>query len=303
VSEPAILVEGLVKEYGTKRAVDGVSFSVSRGEVFALLGPNGAGKTTTVEILEGYRGSDGGLARVLGLDPAVNGGALKPRIGVMLQDSGLYLTIRPREALNLFGSFYPHPRSSAELLELVGLKDEVTPYRRLSGGQKKRLALALALVGSPEVLFLDEPTSGLDPQARRATWDIVSSLRAEGTAVLLTTHYLEEAERLADAVAILDRGHVLAKGSPATLMQREQTIVRLSTREHVDTELLLTLPSARSVHFDDGAHLIDTSDASALLVEVTALLHDRGIPIVELRVGASSLDDVFLALTGREVRE
>jgi ABC-2 type transport system ATP-binding protein len=302
--EPALRVEGLVKRYGSTRAVDGISFAVDRASVFALLGPNGAGKTTTVEILEGFRVRDDGVVRVLGLDPAQDAAELKARMGVMLQDSGLYLTIRPREALELFARFYPGPRPVPELLRLVGLEEAAnTPYRRLSGGQKKRLALALALVGAPEVVFLDEPTAGLDPQARRATWEIIASLRAEGATVLLTTHYLEEAERLADAVAIMDRGRILAVGSPAELMQREQTVVRLRTREPTRLQDLSELPHASSTRQEDGTYLLETGDARALLVEITTLLRDRGIEAIELRVGASSLDDVFLELTGREVRE
>lgn len=297
-------MEGLVKRYGRTPAVDGISFSVERGHIFALLGPNGAGKTTTVEILEGFRRPDAGSARVLGLDPARAGGDLKARIGVMLQDSGLYLAIRPREALELFGRFYPHPRAPEDLLRLVGLHDAAnTPYRRLSGGQKKRLGLALALVGNPEVLFLDEPTASLDPQARRTTWDIIGDLRAAGTAILLTTHYLEEAERLADTAAIMDRGRIVAQGAPQALVQRDVTTVRLRTRRPADVGCLRELPHAGTVRTEDGGYLVETGDAPALLVEIATLLRDRDVGIVELRVGAGSLDEVFLQLTGREVRE
>jgi ABC-2 type transport system ATP-binding protein len=225
-------------------------------------------------------------------------------MGVMLQDSSLYLTIRPREALALFASFYPDPRPPAELMKLVGLEEAAgTPYRRLSGGQKRRLALALALVGNPQVLFLDEPTVGLDPQARRATWDIISSVRSEGTAILLTTHYLEEAERLADVVAIMDHGKLIAEGAPQALVQRNDTVVRLRTRRPVETRCLAELPHASAAHAEDGSYIIETTDAPALLVEIAASLRDQGVQIVELRVGAGSLDEVFLELTGREARE
>src|SRR5687767_2416396 len=189
-SDPAVVVAGLVKTYGATRAVAGLDFTVGAGEVFALLGPNGAGKTTTVEILEGYRAPSGGLVRVLGLDPIGDASRLKPRIGVMLQDGGVAPSMRPLEALELYASFYAAPISPRELLRLVGLEDaERTRYRALSGGQKQRLSLALALVGRPELVFLDEPTAGMDPQARRATWEIVRSLKRDGVTVLLTTHF------------------------------------------------------------------------------------------------------------------
>ncbi|HLJ80766.1 MAG TPA: ABC transporter ATP-binding protein, partial [Ktedonobacterales bacterium] len=200
----AITVEGLTKRYGEKDAVHEVSFSVARGEIFALLGPNGAGKTTTVEILEGYRAADGGSARVLGLDPLRDGQKLKPRIGVMLQQDGVYPDLRPPEVLGLFAQFFMAPEDPEELLRLVGLTEAAkTRCRQLSGGQKRRLALALALVGRPELVFLDEPTTGMDPQARRATWDIILKLKERGATILLTTHFMDEAERLADRIAIL----------------------------------------------------------------------------------------------------
>ncbi len=216
--EPAIVVQGLTKRYDGRPAVDDLSFQVGRGELFALLGPNGAGKTTTVEILEGYRTPDDGRVRVLGLEPAREGAKLKPRMGLMLQDGGVYPAIRPLEALRLFASFYANPADPVELLGMVGLEDAArTRYRQLSGGQKQRLSLALALIGRPELVFLDEPTASMDPQARRATWEIVRRLQAEAVTVLLTTHFMEEAERLADRVAILHRGRLVALDSPAAL--------------------------------------------------------------------------------------
>ena len=298
--QPAIVVEGLVKQYGPRRAVDGLSFTVQGGEVFALLGPNGAGKTTTVEILEGYRRADGGTVRVLGMDPATSGSSLRQHSGVMLQDPGLYLAITPREALDLFSHFYDNPRRTDELLQLVGLEDsDRTRYRRLSGGQKKRLGLALALVGKPSVLFLDEPTAGLDPQARRTTWEIVAELEREGVAVLLTTHYLEEAERLARRVAIIDRGRLVALGTPQELIHAEGTRVHLRTTEPVDPAVLLGLPSARGVRQEDRGYVLETADAPALLVEVTGRMRDLGTDILELRVG-QGLEDLFLDLTTGE---
>jgi len=300
---PAIVVEGLVKSYGARRAVDSLSFQVCPGEIFALLGPNGAGKTTTVEILEGYRKADAGRVRVLGMDPRADGKQLHLRIGVMLQEAGLYPAITPREALDLFARFYPRPRDRNDLLDLVGLTDSgASHYRRLSGGQKQRLALALALVGRPELVFLDEPTAGLDPQARRATWDIVSALRNERVTVVLTTHYLEEAERLADRVAIVDHGRLVALDTPAALVRSDSSIVRLRTAGVVSLEGLASLPSARNVREDgNGAYTFETDDASELLAEITSWLRDRGVLATELRVGRESLEDVFLHLTGMEV--
>jgi ABC-2 type transport system ATP-binding protein len=303
--DAAIQVDGLVKRYGSLPAVDGLSFDVQRGEIFALLGPNGAGKSTTVEILEGYRARDGGTVRVLGLDPIADAARLKARIGVMLQESGLYLTITPREALHLFAKFYPHPNDPDETLALVGLADVATTrYRRLSGGQKQRLSLGLALIGRPELVFLDEATAGMDPQARRTTWNMIRSLRDVGVTVLFTTHYLEEAERLADRVAIIDAGRLIKLGSPSDLAGVEAGGVRLRAAAPIDLRILRELPSVTEVRHDgDGLFELETRDAPQLLVEVTARLRDEGIPILELRVGSGSLEELFLRLTGEGLRE
>ena len=299
---PAIAAESIVKSYGSRRAVAGISFLVRAGEIFALLGPNGAGKTTTVEMLEGYRRPDTGQVRVLGLDPLREARRLTPRMGVMLQEGGLYPSITPREALELFSRFYPHPRRPDELLVQVGLEEAAgTRYRRLSGGQKQRLALALALIGRPEIVFLDEPTAGMDPQARRTTWATVFGLRDAGVTVMLTTHYLEEAERLADRVAIIDRGRLVALGTPAELISGDTSTVRLRTVSPVDVPVLRALPSATGADPDGrNTYLLQTRDAPALLAEVTAALRERGIGITERRVGFGSLEDVFLQLTDVE---
>jgi ABC-2 type transport system ATP-binding protein len=212
----AVEVDGLVKRYGETVACDGVSFVVRAGTVLALLGPNGAGKTTTVETCEGFRTPDAGTVRVLGLDPTRDHATLVPRIGVMLQSGGVYPGATPVEMLRLYAAFYPDPIRAEELLQRLGLPP-YTRYRRLSGGQQQRLSLALALVGRPEVVFLDEPTAGLDPQARHATWDLVRELRTGGATVVLTTHFMDEAEALADDVVIVDRGRVVAAGTPAEL--------------------------------------------------------------------------------------
>jgi ABC-2 type transport system ATP-binding protein len=215
---PALAVAGLVKRYGTLTAVEGLSFQAARGAVTALLGPNGAGKTTTIEICEGYRRPDGGEVRVLGRDPWHDATDLKPSVGVMLQTGGVYPGARALEMLRLVASFAADPLDPVALLDRVGLTRVArTPFKRLSGGEQQRLKLAMAIVGRPELVFLDEPTAGLDPQARRATWSLIEELRAAGLTVILTTHYLEEAERLADHVVIVDRGHVVADGPPGEL--------------------------------------------------------------------------------------
>lgn len=303
-SAPAIRVAKLTKRYGSRVAVANLSFDVARGEVFALLGPNGAGKTTTIEIIEGYRRADEGDVQILGLAVGRDTGEVRRQIGVMLQSNGLYPAITPLEALRLFATFYPRHRDPGELLRLVGLEDAAaTRFRRLSGGQKQRLSLALALVGYPAVVFLDEPTAGLDPQARRMTWDIVRALQSEGVTVLLTTHYLEEAERLADRVAIIDEGKLVALDSPAALIEGDTSIVRLRTAAPVPIDSLRRLPSVQSALEEDGIYTVGTCDAPALLVEVTTALRESGVPIVDLRVGGGSLEDVFLQLTGKTYRE
>ncbi len=219
VAEPAVVVDGLVKRYGSRTVLDGVSLTIDRGEVVALLGPNGAGKTTTVEIVEGYRTGDGGHVRVLGIDPASGGRALRARVGLMLQDGGVDRRARPRETLEQYAAFHAGPRDPDELLRLLGLETVArTAYRRLSGGERQRLGLAMALVGRPEVVILDEPTAGMDPEARAATRRIIGELRADGAAILMTSHDLVDVERLADRIAVLVDGRIVATGTPASLM-------------------------------------------------------------------------------------
>ena len=307
-SEMAIVVERLVKSYGSKAAVRELTFSVARGEIFALLGPNGAGKTTTVEILEGYRAADSGVTKVLGLDPRRDGARLRPRIGVMLQQDGAYNYLTARELLTLFANFYSAPEDPDRLLQVVGLTDSAgTRCRQLSGGQKRRLSLALALVGRPELIFLDEPTTGMDPQARRATWEMLRELRDRGSTLLLTTHFMDEAERLADRIAIMDHGELLALDTPAGLTREQSTTtteVRFTAPGAVDVAALGKLPGARIARSDaPGSYVIETGDAAALLVELTKALRAAGITLSELRVGHNSLEDVFLQLTGKDMRE
>jgi ABC-2 type transport system ATP-binding protein len=277
---PAIEVRDLHKRYGEYEAVRGIDIEVRRGEVFGLLGPNGAGKTTTVEILEGYRARDGGEVSVLGYDPARRQIELRRRIGIVLQAGGIYSHVTPREALRHWASFYPHPREVEEVLELAGLAEKAdVRSRRLSGGQLRRLDFALALVGDPELIFLDEPTTGFDPEARRAAWETIRSLRALGKTILLTTHYLDEAQALADRVAIVKEGRVLAIGPP-----RELGVGASHYRV--------------AYRGPDGAVVErETDDPTALLHELTAAALARGERLEELAVGRPSLEDVYLELT------
>ncbi len=302
----AIVVDHFSKSYGSARVVDDVQFTVKRGEVFALLGPNGAGKTTTVETLEGYRVPDKGTVRVLGYDPIRNAHALKPLIGVMLQQDGLYPALTAREVLHLFAGYYQHPQHVDALLERVGLSSVAkTRCRRLSGGQKRRLALAVALIGNPSLVFLDEPTAGMDPQARLATWEIVRDLKRNGCTILLTTHLMDEAERLADRVAIIDHGRLIALDTPANMTGKQNaTIVRFVAPSGLDTAQLAALPSAQNIdEVRPGSYVMESENVPALLAELTAWMRDHNTLLTELRVGHGSLEDLFLRLTGSEVRE
>ncbi len=301
----AVVVRDLVKRYGERVAVDGLSFAIQHKEIFALLGPNGAGKTTTIEILEGYRKADGGEVRVLGLDPQRDGAELRTRIGVMLQSGGIYPTVTPIEFLDLLSHFYEDSEDPRELIHLVGLDDVArVRYRQLSGGQQRRLALAAALVGKPELLFLDEPTTGMDPQARRLTWSLISSLRERGITVLLTTHFMEEAERLADRVAIIDNGRLVALASPRELTQAETDEVQFTAPAGLDLVALRALPCALDAReTQPGQYVIRTKRPADLLAELTAWARDAGVLLQTIRVGHESLEEVFLRLTGHELRE
>jgi ABC-2 type transport system ATP-binding protein len=301
---PAIDVRGLRKAYGSRVAVEDLSFSAGAGEVFALLGPNGAGKTTTIEILEGYRSRDGGEVSVLGLDPQRQPQQLRQQIGLMLQEGGVYPQARPREILALFASFYSQHQDPDKLLETVGLADSVkTSYRRLSGGQKQRLALALALVGCPKLVFLDEPTAGMDPQARRATWDIIRALRQSEVTVLLTTHYMDEAEQLADRIGIIDRGRLVAVGDLESLRDTTDTAVRMVAPAALEVALLEALPGVKAVvEGPSGVYTFETDDPPGLLVELTTWARDQQVALRELRLGRESLEDIFLRLTGDRMR-
>jgi len=298
----AIEVIDLVKHYGATRAVDGVSLTVGAGEVFGLLGPNGAGKTSTVEMLEGYRKADSGTLRVLGLDPIDDGPQLRGRIGVMLQEGGLYPGIKPLEALELFASYYDNPDDPARLLSLVGLDDaQHTLVRRLSGGQAQRLSLALCLIGRPELVFFDEPTAGMDPHARATTWQLVRELRESGVTVVLTTHAMDEAEHLCDRVAIIDHGRLVACDTPAALSDTHTAdVVQFSTRAGLDVASLanwLKLSPAAVVETRPGTYTIAAPSSPTLIADVAVWLRDEDEILGELRAGRSSLEEVFLKLT------
>jgi len=305
--QPAVEVENLVKAYGGRPAVDGLSLRVERGSVFALLGPNGAGKTTTIEICEGFRAPDSGRARVFGLDPIADGRALRPRVGVMLQDGvGGYTGARAIELLRLFASYAATPHDPAELLDVVGLTEAAsTPVKRLSGGQQQRLSLALALVARPELVFLDEPTAGMDPQARRATWEFIRKLRADGVTIVLTTHFLDEAEHLADQVVVIDAGRVVAAGSPAELTHagaEGQIRFRAPVGLPLDS-LRAALPEGTTVAEPEaGRYLVSGTVDPQLLARLTAWCAGQEIFPEDLAVQRRSLEDVFLELTGRELR-
>jgi ABC-2 type transport system ATP-binding protein len=305
-AEPVIRVRGLVKRYGDLVAVDGIAFEVGAGEIFGLLGPNGAGKTTTVEILEGLRSPDEGETMVLGVDVAKDANALKPRIGVSLQTAALYPKLTVTELIDLFRSFYPRSRPTDELIDLLELGERrKARSQELSGGQRQRLGVALALVNEPELVFLDEPTTGLDPAARRALWDIILGLKADGRTVFLTTHYLEEAEILCDRVAIMDHGRILEMGTVDELVSKRfrDRAVRLDATDALSDAELAALPAVSKVKHDDGDLLLYTRDVGATIGALLALTDERGVDAKDLTVRRPTLEDVFLDLTGRALRD
>ena len=297
-----IEVTNLVKRYGNHTAVDGVSFSVEEGEIFAILGPNGAGKTTTVESISGLRRPDSGTISVLGLDPAQDRDELRRVVGVQLQESELPDEIRVWEALDLYASFYPAPRDWERLVEDLGLADKRnSAFGKLSGGQKQRLSVALALIGNPKIAILDELTTGLDPQARRDTWQLIEDVRAGGVTVVLVTHFMEEAERLADRIALIDEGHVVALDTPAGIVSRVDAEQRLRFRPSapIDDGLLSGLPEVRAVT-RDGSTVVVAGTGNLVQTVMTALAR-QGVVANDLRIDQADLDDAFVALTGRKL--
>ena len=299
---PVIEVSHLNKRYRDQVAVRDVSFTVDQGEIFGILGPNGAGKTTTVEIIEGLRRADSGTVRVLGLDPRRERDELTRRVGVQLQESQLPERIKVWEALDLYSSFYPDPANWEELLEELGLADKRnTRFGKLSGGQKQRLSIALALVGNPEVAVLDELTTGLDPHARRDTWDLIEGIRDKGVTVLLVTHFMEEAERLCDRLALLDSGRLVAIDTPAGLVARlgSEQRIRFRPSAPLDERLLTDLPEVRSVERHGSRVLV--SGTGDLLHAITSVLARNHIVANDLRIEQASLDDAFVALTKHTV--
>ena len=303
---PVIKVTDLRKTYGQTRAVDGVTFEVRKGEVFGLLGPNGAGKTTTVEILEGLRSPDGGEAVVLGIDVARDPDAIKPRIGVALQTASLYPKLTVVEVVDLFRSFYGHGRPTAELIDLLDLGEKrSTQTKDLSGGQRQRLAVVLSLVNDPEVVFLDEPTTGMDPAARRSLWDIVENLKSEGRTVLLTTHYMEEAEVLCDRLAIMDHGRILEHGTVPELVSRRFTerSVRFDRVEGLDETRLSGFPGVTGVKGEADEAILYTRDVPATIGALLSATESLGTEPENLVIRRPTLEDVFLDLTGRALRD
>jgi len=293
-----IEVSDLTKHYGDRAAVDDVSFSVEEGEIFGILGPNGAGKTTTVESIVGLRTPDSGTIRVLGLDPRQDRDRLRAVVGVQLQESELPDRITVREALDLFASFYDDPADPRRLIDELGLAEKRdTAYRHLSGGQKQRLSIALALVGQPRIAILDELSTGLDPQARRDTWDLIESIRGRGVTVVLVTHLMEEAERLADRVAVIRDGRLVALDTPAGIVSMVDPEQRLRFRPSapIEDRLLTDLPEVRSVQ-RTGATLVVTGTGN-LIGAVTAVLARQDVIANDLRVDQASLDEAYLALT------
>ncbi|MFQ6093062.1 MAG: ABC transporter ATP-binding protein [bacterium] len=301
-----VRVEHLRKVYGTVVAVEDISFEVYEGEIFGMVGPNGAGKTTTIECIEGLRRPGRGHIQVLGLDPQAEGYALRPRIGVQLQESALQDRIKVWEALDLFGAFYPRSADGPALLQQLGLAERGNaPFAKLSGGQKQRLFIALALINDPELLFLDELTTGLDPQARRAMWDLVRQIRDQGKTIFLTTHFMDEAERLCDRVAIMDRGRIVALDSPEELIRSlgaENRVV--FTLEGDYQPRLAGLSSLAGVTRVEtiGERVVVYGRGDGLVVEVVNSLTSGGIRFRDLRTEQPNLEDVFLSLTGQQMR-
>lgn len=305
--EVKVEAEGLTKRYGDLVAVDGFSLTVYAGEIVGIVGPNGAGKTTTLEMMEGLRKPDRGRCRVCGYDTVRENKHVRERIGISLQQAGMPEETTVLELLHLYASLYPDPFPVGDLLHRLGLEEKARARtEKLSGGQKQRLALALAIIGRPEVVFLDEPTTGLDPHSRRALWDVVRSLQDEGRAIVLSTHYMDEVEHLCDRVAVMDKGRILAVGSPRELMAAygPESVIEIEVPAgNVDGVALARLDAVTGVKIDEERVLLYTAHTARTLMSLAAYAQEAGLPLGDLRTRSASMDDVFIALTGRSVRE
>ncbi|MDE3229203.1 MAG: ABC transporter ATP-binding protein [Chloroflexota bacterium] len=302
----AIVVADLRKTYGATKAVDGISFSVRQGEVFGMLGPNGAGKSTTIEIIEGLRAADAGSVTVLGLRQPKEAQAIKSRIGIQLQTTSLYPRLTVTEILDLFHTFYPNRKTlpTERLIELVDLGEKKhTRSKQLSGGQKQRLSVALALVNDPDIIFLDEPTTGMDPQARRQLWDVVLDLKRQGKTILMTTHYMEEAEQICDRVAIVDHGHVIEIGAPTELAQRHFSEIAISFQAPGGADGYSSLAGVTRAVSEDGRVTVYSADAPRTMAALLERESANGASLRALNVHSATLEDVFLKLTGRALRD
>ena len=306
MSDIALFCEGLVKRYGDVVAVDGLDLTIRAGECFGLLGPNGAGKTTTVEILEGLNEPDAGTVSVLGHGWSRDARALRERIGIQLQETQLSEKLTVLETITLFRSFYSKGLAPEEVMRIVRLEEKEKSWvRKLSGGQKQRLSLAVALVGDPEILFLDEPTTGLDPQARRQVWDVIADVKARGGTVLLTTHYMEEAERLCDRIAIVDRGKVIALDTPAGLIARlgAEHVLEIETESLPDLERLRNLVDVRDLRIDGTVVSLTVREVHRAVPALLEELAAQSVTLTRLTTHHATLEDVFVAMTGRHLRE
>jgi ABC-2 type transport system ATP-binding protein len=305
VNRTSIEVNDLYKRYGDTVAVDGVTFDVTAGEIFGLLGPNGAGKTTTVECILGLRQPDSGSITVLGMAHATQARQIKARVGAQLQTTGLYPRLAVRELVDLFARLFPKARPTDEVIELVGLQEKTkTPSKDLSGGQRQRLAVALALVSDPDLIFLDEPTTGLDPQARRGLWDVVRELRLTGKTVLLTTHYMEEAEQLCDRVAVVDHGRVIALDTPEALVNRhfQETAIEFVSVGEPPRQRLAELPGVTQARFENGRPTLYSIDVPHTMAGLFDLVTADELAFKDMTIRQATLEDVFLKLTGRRIR-
>lgn len=304
--DTVVEVTNLTKRYDDLVAVNDVSFNIEKGEIFGLLGPNGAGKTTTVEMIEGLRKPDGGTIRVCGIDVSKKLDGVKEIIGVQLQSTTIYDKIRVGESIDLFGGYYKRSLPPTEILDKVFLSDKRgSLVEALSGGQRQRLAIALAMVNDPEILFLDEPTTGLDPQARRNVWDIIERLKERGKTIVLTTHYMEEAERLCDRVGIMDIGRIIALDTPKELIAKQnlESAVELVTPNGSAGGILQKLPQVNKITYKGNTTIAHTKEASSVLIELVRMFEGNGISLENISVRKATLEDVFLELTGRKLRE